>query len=447
MRRYFGTDGLRGRVGEGCFTAEFLQRFGMALARTLNAQGIDISKPIIMAQDTRLSSDFVSSAVSSGILAAGRSVWHAGTLPTPGLAWLTKAHSAAAGVMVSASHNVYLDNGIKCFAGDGFKFDDAVEHDIEIACDQPITTINPDYLGHLRHLPDAVEDYVKMCCAQVPVSLQGLKIAVDAANGACSAAAVICLQRLGAECLPMAHKPDGRNINHECGAVYPAALQNFVREHKADIGLAFDGDGDRLILIDSDGTCVDGDEIVYCLARYAQSRGSAKPSGVVGTVMSNLGLEQALAACRIPFYRAKVGDRYVLQECRNRGWSLGGENSGHIINTDLSTTGDALLIALQVLQILQVEGISLREALKDIMKRPQVMINIPLSERCALADLAHHDIVHVIQKVETELGDNGRVLVRPSGTEPLVRVMVEASCANEAERYAQTIAEVIANIL
>ena len=428
MRRYFGTDGIRGRVGSGCLTPQFLQKLGFALNNVLDLSG----RRVLIAHDGRQSADLLIAALNSGLL-TGCSVDYAGLLPTPVLAYL--AQDYAAGFMISASHNPYHDNGLKIFSTDGFKLDDEIELKLEHACDN--LAINFSAIGCLRNV-DLSDNYLKYIASNFSAKFN-YKIVIDCANGAWSDLAAKCFGQLGCNVVVINDKPDGCNINVNCGALYPDVLRSAVLESGADIGFAFDGDGDRLVACSSSGSIVDGDAVLYLLATLAD----VKPVGVVGTLMSNLSLEKSLAAQGIQFKRAKVGDRYVLSRLLQLGWVLGGEGSGHILNLDLAKTGDALLTALQLLQVLDNNSVSLDAALTDYTPCPQVLLNIT-APAVLLEEARVTDAIRASEKV---LGVSGRVLVRASGTEPLLRVMVEAQDINLAQTEAENIIDSIKKVL
>lgn len=445
MQKYFGTDGIRGKFGSGCMTLPFIQTLGHALAQYCQ-QVVQSPRhlPIIIGQDTRESGDEIVSTLANALQASGHPVYCVGVLPTPAISFLTKKH-AILGVMVTASHNPYTDNGIKLFSADGFKLDDAAECWIESACDrpQPLVGVPP---GQIKQggvwVQDFRDDYITHCKQALGDDYQAsFSVVVDCAHGAASTVA----QALFAPCcarLQMLHaSPDGRNINDACGALHSESLQNAVLQHHADIGVALDGDGDRLILVDDQGQCVDGDEILYILARYLPD----KPAAVIGTQMSNLALAQALDALAIPFERVSVGDRYVLARCREWAGAIGGENSGHIIHLDYGRTGDGQVAALLVLSIMHRLQKSLRALLEGFVRRPQVMVNVPLLTSSDV--LASPRVVAAIHQTQALLGKTGRLLVRLSGTEPLCRVMVEAENITVAKQMADRVAEVIQSVV
>jgi len=443
-RKYFGTDGVRGKVGVAPITPDFVMRLGHAagkvLARREVAQSDGDGRPtVLIGKDTRVSGYMLESALEAGFTAAGVDVLLVGPMPTPAVAYLTRALRLAAGVVISASHNPYDDNGIKFFSGDGAKLPDSVETAIEQWIDQPLTCAAPAHIGKVRRVDDAPGRYIEFCKGTFPsnLNLRGLKIVVDSAHGAAYHVAPPVLHELGAEVIAIGDDPNGFNINDGVGATSPGALQKAVKAHRADMGIALDGDGDRLVMVDARGVAYDGDQLLYVIARDAQRR-KRMGGGVVGTQMSNLAFELALRKLKIPFARAKVGDRYVLEMMTDRGWKFGGENSGHILCLDQHTTGDGIVAALQVLRALCETEATLAQACAPVVLYPQVMINVPLKLR---AD-AHKQagVERVVKQAERDLGVNGRVLLRPSGTEPVIRVMVEASSRAKAQRWAKAIA-------
>lgn len=438
-RKYFGTDGIRGKVGEYPITPEFVLKLGWAVGKVLGSSDRD---RIVIGKDTRISGYMFESALESGIIAAGMNVQILGPMPTPGIAYLTRTFRAAAGIVISASHNSYLDNGIKFFSSEGQKLPDEIELEIEAMLDQPMTTVSAEKLGKAKLVKTAAGRYIEFCKATVPanLSLSGLKIAVDCANGAAYSIAPKVFRELGAEVLPIFNQPDGLNINKECGATDVASLAKIVVANNADLGLALDGDADRIMMIDHKGELVDGDELLYIIAKEAQKRG-ALGGGVVGTLMSNFGMEKALQADGIPFVRAKVGDRYVMEELQKNEWKFGGESSGHIICLDKNTTGDAIISALQVLAVMVNEQKSLFELKDGMQKMPQTMINVRISQK---TDPMENSLIRQsVAEVEAELGNRGRVLLRASGTEPLIRVMVEGEDAHEVDTLAKQLAKVV----
>lgn len=443
MRKYFGTDGVRGRVGRAPMTAEFVLRLGMALGRTLRRHS---SRPlVVIGKDTRLSGYMLESAMESGLSAAGCNVLLLGPMPTPGVAYLTQTFRAQAGVVISASHNPFQDNGIKLFGHDGYKLSDTLELEIEAAIDGELSCVDPEEFGRAKRVDDAAGRYIEYCKSTFRGgSLKALRIVLDCANGAAYHVAPHVLRELGAEVEVIGGSPDGININTDCGSTKPAALQKAVIDHAADLGVALDGDADRCMLVDDRGDLVDGDEILYIIARARQARDRLK-GPVVGTLMSNLGIENALAAQNIAFVRAQVGDRYVLEQMHQHGSLLGGESSGHIICLDRSTTGDGTVAALQVLSEMTRTGQSLRDLLEGVDKYPQQMINVKLDgTRAAVEIMQAEAVTEALASIESELGEAGRVLLRPSGTEPLIRVMAEGRDGAQIEQAVRKLAGVVA---
>lgn len=436
-RKYFGTDGVRGRVGEFPITPEFAVKLGWAAGRVLAAKG---TRKVLVGKDTRVSGYMLESALEAGLAAAGVNVDFLGPMPTPGIAYLTRTFRAAAGIVISASHNPYYDNGIKFFADNGHKLPDATELDIERLLDQPMECVSSEHLGRANRIADAAGRYIEFCKSVFPseLSLQGLHIVVDCAHGATYHIAPNVLRELGAQVTEIGTKPDGMNINKDCGATSLDALQQAVLDNKANVGLALDGDGDRIMMVTDKGRVIDGDEILYILAVTAQQQGQLQ-GGVVGTLMTNFALEKECERRNIPFVRAKVGDRYVIEELVKRDWYLGGENSGHVINRQYHTTGDGIIAGLQVLAAMQFEGKSLHELSRDFKKLPQVLINVRFN--AGEQPLKSDTVQAVVNEVETALAGKGRVLLRKSGTEPLIRVMVEG----EDEKTVRTFAQQIAN--
>ncbi len=441
-KRYFGTDGIRGRVGEHPITAEFVLKLGWAVGRALQTRGFN---KVVIGKDTRISGYMFESALEAGLSAAGVNVALLGPMPTPGIAYLTRTLHACAGIVVSASHNPYYDNGIKFFSRDGQKLPDAVETRIEDLIEQPLTTVEPDALGKAERIVDAAGRYIEFCKSTVPAytSLAGMKIVVDCANGATYHIAPDVFDELGATVIPLSATPNGLNINLDCGSTRPAKLRAAVLEQNADLGIAFDGDGDRVIMVDQHGEVLDGDELLFIITRDRLRSGS-RFGAVVGTLMSNLGLELALRALGLDLLRAKVGDRYVMERLLAENLILGGENSGHIICLDRTTTGDGIVSALQVLAAMLHTGRSLHELKAGMSKYPQIMINVSVTGE---VDLHRPPIVEAIRAIETQLGDTGRVLLRPSGTEPVVRVMVEGADASAVERHACELAGIVRDTL
>lgn len=438
-RRYFGTDGVRGKVGEYPITPDFVLKLGWAAGRVLAKQG---TKKVIIGKDTRISGYMLESALEAGLAAAGLKAIFTGPMPTPAIAYLTQTLRAEAGIVISASHNPYYDNGIKFFSSEGTKLPDNVELAIEAELDKPIECVESSQLGKASRLVDAAGRYIEFCKSTFPhrLSLNGLKLVVDCAHGATYHIAPNVFKELGAEVIAMGVEPNGVNINHEVGATDVRALQERVLAESADLGLAFDGDGDRLIMVDAKGNKVDGDQLAYIIARDALRRGTLK-GGVVGTLMTNLGMENGLKQLGIPFVRAAVGDRYVMEKLLEKGWNIGAENSGHIILLDSVTTGDAIVSALRVLTAIVDSEMPLDELSEGMKLYPQVLENVRFSGDSN--PLESQDVLAAVAKVESELGDKGRVLLRKSGTEPLIRVMVEGEDAELVQNSALAIASVV----
>ncbi|MCY9851591.1 phosphoglucosamine mutase [Vibrio mediterranei] len=439
QRRYFGTDGIRGKVGQFPITPDFVLKLGWAAGRVLAKQG---TKKVIIGKDTRISGYMLESALEAGLSAAGLKAIFTGPLPTPAVAYLTQTFRAEAGIVISASHNPYYDNGIKFFSSEGTKLPDAIELAIEEELDKDIECVESAELGKASRLNDAAGRYIEFCKSTFPhdLSLAGLKIVLDCAHGATYKIAPSVFAELGADIITMGVEPDGTNINHEVGATDVRALQARVVAEKADIGLAFDGDGDRIIMVDHLGNKVDGDQIAYIIARDALRRGELK-GGVVGTLMTNLGMENGLKQLGIPFVRAAVGDRYVMEQLLEKGWRIGAENSGHVILLDKVTTGDAIVAALQVLASIVGAKMSLNELASGMMLYPQVLINVRFSGDAN--PLEADAVIAAVKKAEADLGDKGRVLLRKSGTEPLLRVMVEGEDETLVNDSAQYIADIV----
>lgn len=435
-RKYFGTDGVRGRVGQFPITPEFAVKLGWAAGRVLAAKG---TSRVLVGKDTRVSGYMLESALEAGLAAAGVGVDFLGPMPTPGIAYLTRTFRAAAGIVISASHNPYYDNGIKFFADNGHKLPDAIELEIERLLDEPMDCVISEELGRAKRINDAAGRYIEFCKSVFPneMTLEGLHIVVDCAHGATYHIAPNVLRELGAEVTEIGTQPNGLNINKECGATHLTALQNKVLETKADLGIALDGDGDRIMMVTENGRPIDGDEILYMLAVTAQNQGQLQ-GGVVGTLMTNFALEKELDKRRIPFVRAKVGDRYVIEELVKRDWYLGGENSGHVINRQHHTTGDGIIAGLQVLAAMYQEQKSLEKLSCDFHKLPQVLINVRFESDKQPLESAN--VKSVVREVEAALAGSGRVLLRKSGTEPLIRVMVEGENEAKVKAFAQQIA-------
>ena len=442
-RKYFGTDGVRGRVGEAPITPDFVMRLGYAAGKVLASADRrlrDGQRPtVLVGKDTRISGYMLESALEAGFAASGVDTVLIGPMPTPGIAYLTRALRLQAGVVISASHNPYEDNGIKFFGAGGSKLADKVEKQIEAMLDEPMQCVSSQALGKARRMEDAAARYIEFCKSTFPSDsdLRGLKLVVDCANGATYHIAPHVFHELGADVVSIGTQPDGFNINAGVGATDTKALQQAVVEHQADYGIALDGDGDRLIMVDHTGYEVDGDELLYIIARDLQQQGTLV-GGVVGTLMTNLGLEVALTKLDIPLVRAKVGDRYVMELLQEKGWRLGGENSGHIICLDQTTTGDGIIASLQVLKAASRANKTLFELRKEIKKFPQILINVRFAgEHDPLASAA---VLQAVREVESALGKTGRVLLRKSGTEPLIRVMVEGEEEVQVRAFAEKIA-------
>lgn len=440
-RKYFGTDGIRGRVGEGVINPEFVLKLGWAAGKVL---GGGEGGKVLIGKDTRISGYMFESALEAGLSAAGVDTRMLGPMPTPGIAYLTRTLHANAGIVISASHNPHHDNGIKFFSGDGSKLPDSVESEIEAMIDQSMDTVSSDRLGKAIRLEDARGRYIEFCKASIPSSMNfsGMKIVVDCAHGATYHIAPSVFDEIGAEVIAIGAEPDGLNINDGVGATQPAALAAAVLEQGADLGIALDGDGDRLIMVDHQGKVRDGDEILYVLARSRLATGGMV-GDLVGTLMTNLGLEVALRELGVGMWRANVGDRYILEKLTAEGWVLGGEPSGHIICLDRTSTGDGIVSALQVLAEMHRADKSLAELCDGMSKFPQELINVKLGKAAAADIMQHADVLAAVNDVERDMGDQGRVLLRPSGTEPLIRVMVEgreaAVVRNKAEQIANAV--------
>lgn len=437
-RKYFGTDGVRGPVGAVPMTPDFALKLGWAagrvLARTKGAR-------VLIGKDTRRSGYMFESALEAGFAAAGVESDMLGPIPTPGVAYLTRALRAQAGVVISASHNPHHDNGVKFFGPDGGKLSDEVEAEIEALIEQPLECVPSDQLGRARRIDDAQGRYIEFCKSSFPLNrnLKGLRIALDCANGAAYRTGPAVFEELGADVIVIGNKPDGFNINHDCGSTHLAALKRVVTERKADLGIALDGDADRCLMLTADGREVDGDEILFIIARSRLAAGALR-GPVVGTLMSNLGLQRALETLGIAFQRAKVGDRYVMEMLKAGGGELGGETSGHTLCLDRTSTGDGTVTALQVLAAMLDTGRTLGELASGMAKFPQVLINVRLAGK-ADAVMANPSVQAAVREAEARLGARGRVLLRPSGTEPLIRVMVEAQEEGETRSAAEFIAE------
>jgi len=446
-KKYFGTDGIRGCVGKHPITPQFVMHLGYAAGKVL-AGASDMRGErtgVLIGKDTRISGYMLESALEAGLIAAGIDVYLAGPVPTPAVAYLTRALRLQAGIVISASHNPYEDNGIKFFSGSGAKLPDETERAIEAELDNPMQTNASDGLGKAKRIDDAVGRYIEFCKSTFPaeMNLRGLKIVVDSAHGATYHIARNVFHELGADVVAIGAQPDGKNINDGYGATAPANLQKAVIEHQADLGIALDGDGDRLIMTDSTGKLYDGDQLLYVIARHRQKLGTLH-GGVIGTLMTNLAFEHAMQRLGIPFLRAKVGDRYVMELLQQQGWQLGGENSGHIICLDKHSTGDGIVSALQVLHALRANGQSLAAAAGDLHMYPQVLINVRVAKGVDCLD--HAQVKAAVSDAEKSLNGKGRVLLRPSGTEPLLRVMVEGEDGVLVRQCAERIAGVVREV-
>lgn len=441
-RKYFGTDGIRGKVGENLINPEFVMKLGWAAGKVLAGQG---TNKVLIGKDTRISGYMLESALEAGLSAAGINIGLLGPMPTPAIAYLTKTFRSEAGIVISASHNPYYDNGIKFFSADGMKLDDDIEIAIEAQMDKPMECVASDKLGKAVRIADASGRYIEFCKGNFPssLSLKGLKIVVDCAHGATYHIAPNVLSELGADVIEIGTEPDGLNINRKVGATSMKAVTDSVLKNKADLGFALDGDGDRIMLVDHKGNVIDGDQIVYIIARDALKSGKLQ-GGVVGTVMSNLGLEVALGTLGVPFARSKVGDRYVMELLKQKGWSIGGEGSGHVLNLSAASTGDGIIAGLQVLAAMLHADMNLNELSRGMTKYPQTLINVRFGKgHKPLEDKA---VQQAVVEAEKALDDRGRVLLRKSGTEPLIRVMVEANDAQESSTWAEHIAEAVRKV-
>jgi phosphoglucosamine mutase len=440
-RKYFGTDGIRGTVGQHPITADFMLKLGYAAGKVLT-RDTKVKKRVLIGKDTRVSGYMFEAALESGLIAAGVNVDMLGPMPTPAIAYLTRAFRASAGIVISASHNPVADNGIKFFSADGYKLPDEVELEIERLIDEPLTTNDSFNLGKARRISDATGRYVEFCKGSLPsqFNLTGFKIVLDCANGATYNAAPKVFKELGAKVITMANEPNGFNINDQCGSTYMEGVCARVVEEKADFGIALDGDGDRVLFSDANGEVVDGDELIYIIAQH-RHQSAMGCNGVAGTLMSNLGMELALKDLGIPFLRTKVGDRYVVEALKENGWSLGGEGSGHVLCSDLNTTGDGIVAALQVIRAISDSGKTLAELKTGMQKFPQIMINVRLAKK---VDISNNTAINsAVADAEKKLAGRGRVLLRPSGTEPLIRVMAEGDDQALVEQQVQDIAKVV----
>jgi len=443
--QYFGTDGIRGRVGEHPITAEFTLKLGGALGRVLTER-MDERCMVVIGKDTRISGYLFESALESGLAAAGVDVLLLGPMPTPAVAHLTRSLGGAAGIVISASHNSFHDNGIKFFSAHGRKLPDSIQQQIEQQLNQPFTHAASEQLGKARRLDDASGRYVEYCKGTVAYGtrLEGLKIVLDCANGATYRIGPAVFAELGAEVIPIHHQPDGLNINKDCGSTHPDSMCQTVVESGADVGIAFDGDGDRVLMADHTGQLIDGDQILFALAS-ARERNDQLNGGVVGTVMSNFGLEEAFRERQIEFARARVGDRYVHEQLESNGWTLGGEASGHILCLDRASTGCGIVSALHMLEVIASSGHRLADLVADMVKYPQVMINVPVSADARDALDSNEQVQRAVEEAEQVLNGSGRVVLRPSGTEPVVRVMVEGREQQQVEQLARSLAQSLAD--
>ena len=440
-RKYFGTDGIRGTVGQHPITADFMLKLGYAAGKVLT-HNTKVKKRVLIGKDTRVSGYMFESALEAGLIAAGVNVDMLGPMPTPAIAYLTRAFRASAGIVISASHNPVADNGIKFFSADGFKLDDDIELEIEALIDQPLITNDSFTLGKARRISDATGRYVEFCKGSLPsqFNLAGFKIVLDCANGATYNAAPKVFKELGAHTITMATEPNGFNINDKCGSTYMEGLCARVVEENADFGIALDGDGDRVLFSDANGEIVDGDELIYIIAQHRLQSGQGC-NGVAGTLMSNLGLELALKDLNIPFLRTKVGDRYVVEALKDNDWNLGGEASGHVLCSDLNTTGDGIVAALQVIRAVSDSGKPLADLKLGMSKFPQTMINVRLAKK---VDITENNVINAaVAEAEQKLAGRGRVLLRPSGTEPLIRVMAEGDDQALVEQQVKAIAKIV----
>ena len=438
-RKYFGTDGIRGRVGDGQMTPDAVLKLGWAVGRVLGSKS---NRPVVIGKDTRISGYMFEAALESGLSAAGVDVRILGPMPTPGIAYLTRTLRASAGIVISASHNPYYDNGLKFFSAQGTKLPDDIEEEIEAMYESKMVTADSAKLGKAERVTDAQGRYIEACKATIPIGskFNGLRVVLDCAHGATYHIAPNVFAELGAEVIAVGNKPNGLNINDDCGSTHPATLATAVLQNRADIGIAFDGDGDRVAMVDGKGQIIDGDEILFIITKSRIHSGVAM-QGVVGTLMSNMGLELAVRNAGLQFERTAVGDRYVLECLREKGWTLGGESSGHIICLDRTTTGDGIVSALQVMAYLAETGQTLTQALEGMVKMPQRLVNVPLPVKTN--PMSEPKVKAAVADVESKLNGRGRVLLRASGTEPLIRVMVEGEDEKSVNQYAQQIADAV----
>lgn len=441
-KKYFGTDGIRGRVGEYPITPDFMLKLGWAAGMAFRKMG---ACKVLVGKDTRISGYMFESALEAGLTSAGADVMLLGPMPTPAIAYLSRTFQAEAGIVISASHNPHDDNGIKFFSGKGTKLPDELELMIEELLDAPMTVVESSKIGKVSRINDASGRYIEFCKSSVPTgtSFSGLKIVIDCAHGATYKVAPSVFRELGADVVVLSAQPNGLNINDNCGSTHMGQLQAAVLAEHADLGIAFDGDGDRVLMVDHTGAVVDGDELLFIIARDLHERGKLQ-GGVVGTLMSNLGLELALADLSIPFIRANVGDRYVIAELLERNWMVGGENSGHIVCFNHTTTGDAIIAALQVLMALKARNEGLAQSRQALRKCPQVLINVRFSG--GESPLVHPAVKEASARVTQAMAGRGRVLLRKSGTEPLVRVMVEGEDETQVRTYAEELAKLVTEV-
>ncbi|GAB2682593.1 phosphoglucosamine mutase [Aliiglaciecola sp. 3_MG-2023] len=438
-RKYFGTDGIRGKVGESVINPEFVMKLGWAAGKVLAGQG---TNKVLIGKDTRISGYMLESCLEAGLSAAGINIGLLGPMPTPAIAYLTKTFRSEAGIVISASHNPFYDNGIKFFSANGYKLDDEIELAIEKEMEKPMVCVASDKLGKAYRIEDAAGRYIEFCKGNFPsdLNLKSLKIVVDCAHGATYHIAPNVLEELGAEVIEIGTDPDGLNINKGVGATSMKAIQESVLEHQADLGFALDGDGDRIMMVDHKGNLIDGDQLIYIIARDCLKSGRLN-GGVVGTLMSNLGLEIALNKLGVAFVRSNVGDRYVMELLQERGWAIGGENSGHVLNLNVTSTGDGILAGLQVITAMLRSQMTLHELCSGMDMYPQTLVNVRFEE--GEDPLDNPKVKEAVIEAETNLGKTGRVLLRKSGTEPLIRVMVEAEKQEDSENWAEFIADAV----
>ncbi len=442
-KKYFGTDGIRGKVGQSPMTADFVMKLGWAAGRVLAKQG---KGKAVIGKDTRISGYMYESALEAGLSAAGIDCLLTGPMPTPGIAYLTRTMNAQLGIVISASHNPYYDNGIKFFSAEGTKLSDEIEQAIEAELEHEMVTVDSALLGKAKRIDDATGRYIEYCKSTSPffMELKGLRVVVDTAHGAAYQIAPKVFKELGAEVFAIGNEPDGLNINKDVGSTHPETLREAVLQHRADLGIALDGDADRVLMIDHKGETVDGDELLFIIAMARQKHENCEDFGVVGTLMSNLGMEKALKDAGLGFIRADVGDRYVMEELHKQGWSIGGESSGHIICLDRTTTGDGIVSALQVLAAMMGTNKSLNELKQGMQKYPQHMINVRIKEK--VDPFTSEQVVSAVKETQLRLADQGRVLLRASGTEPLIRVMIEGSDEQQVLKEVKGLANVVKRV-